>query len=73
MEKVNFMTDSVPDSVKVAVSVAAPSLNFMGISVEDWTYILSAVVSLLFILEKTPMLISRITTFIKWIKRVKKS
>lgn len=63
--------DHIPDTVKVSVSVAAPGLHFLGVSVEQWTFVLSAAVSILFIIEKLPMLISRVKTFIQWIKKVK--
>jgi hypothetical protein len=63
--------DHIPDTIKVGVSVAAPGLHFLGVSVEQWTFVLSAAVSILFIIEKLPMLISRVRAFIKWIKKVK--
>ena len=62
--------DQVPDGVKVGGAVAAPVLQVLGVTVEDWTFILSAVVSILFIIEKMPMLITRTRAFIKWIREV---
>lgn len=44
--------NQVPDSVKVAIATSSAALTFFGISVEEWMYILSGVVSLLFIIEK---------------------
>lgn len=58
--------DNIPDGAKVAVSVTAPVLTLFGITVEDWTYILSAIVSVLFIIEKTPTMIKRVKEFWKW-------
>lgn len=63
--------EQIPDTAKVGASVAAPALHFLGVSVEDWTFVLSAIVSVLFVIEKLPMLITRIKSFIKWIKKVK--
>jgi hypothetical protein len=63
--------DHIHDTVKVGASVAAPGLHFLGVSVEEWTFVLSAVVSILFIIEKMPMLITRLKGFIRWIKKVK--
>jgi len=63
--------DQVPDGAKVAVSVASPVLSFLGVPLQEWTYVLSAIVSLLFIIEKTPLLIQRIKELIKKVKNVK--
>lgn len=57
---------NIPDGAKVAVSVTAPVLTLFGITVEDWTYILSAIVSVLFIIEKTPTMIKRVKELWKW-------
>ena len=67
------MLDQVPDSIKVAGAVSAPVLTFLGITVEDWTFILSAIVSFMFIVEKMPMFISKVKAFIKWMKEVYKN
>lgn len=64
--------EQVPDGVKVTGSLAAPALAFLGISVEDWTYVLSAIVSLMFIIEKLPTIIFRIKTLIRWIDEKRK-
>lgn len=49
--------EQVPDVAKVAVATSAPALTVFGVSVEQWTFVLSAVVSLLFIVEKLPIFI----------------
>ncbi len=63
------ITENIPDSVKVAVSVS-PSLSyvFLGLPLETWTYVLSAVVSIMFIIEKLPVFIERCRQFYKWIR-----
>ena len=43
----------VPDSAKLSVALSSTALTFMGISVEQWMYLLSGIVSLLFIIEKS--------------------
>ena len=63
--------DQVPDGVKVVASVSTPVLSILGFPVEQWGYVLSAIVAILFIIEKLPMLIQRIESLVKWIKRVK--
>lgn len=65
------MLDQVPDGVKVAGAMTAPVLTFLGITVEDWTFILSAFVSILFIIEKLPMFINRVRAFIRWMREAK--
>ena len=64
--------EQVPDTIKVAAAISAPALTFLGISVEQWTFVLSAVVSILFIIEKLPTFIERCRSFMKWIKNVKR-
>lgn len=44
--------EQIPDSAKVGVSLSAPALTLMGVSLEDWSYILAITVSILFIMEK---------------------
>lgn len=59
--------EQVPDSVKVATAVAAPMFSVFGVTVEEWTYILSAVVSVMFIIEKSPIVWKKLKTFGRWI------
>ena len=70
--KEEMQVEHIPDGVKVAISAAPPTLTFMGFPMQEWTYVLSAVVSILFIIEKMPTIISRVRTFIHWIKNVKR-
>lgn len=44
--------EQIPDSAKVGVSLSAPALTLLGVSLEDWSYILAMTVSILFIMEK---------------------
>lgn len=60
--------DQVPDSIKVVAAGAAPALTLMGFTLEEWTFILSGIVSLLFIIEKLPKVLSVIRQFWKWLK-----
>lgn len=53
------ITEHIPDSVKVSASLAAPSLSLFGIPVETWGYILSIIVAIMVIIEKTPIVIQR--------------
>lgn len=61
--------EQIPDGLKVATAVSAPVLTFLGVSVEQWTFVLSAIVSLLFIIEKLPVFISRCKQAYSWMKR----
>lgn len=64
--------ENIPDSVKAGVAVSAPALQYFGIDVEQWTFILSGIVSILFIIEKIPMLLERGRKLLRWIKSLKK-
>ena len=63
---------NIPDSIKVMTAVAAPGLSLMGISIEEWTFILSGIVSVMFIVEKFPMLFNRAASLYRWIKNGRK-
>jgi hypothetical protein len=43
---------SIPDSVKVTVATASSMASLFGLTVEEWQYVLSGIVALLFIIEK---------------------
>lgn len=50
----------VPDHYKAGVAVTPAVLDIAGFPVEQWMFVLSGIVSILFIIEKIPMLIERI-------------
>lgn len=60
---------NVPDVVKVAVATGSSVLTIFGIPVEQWMYILSGIVSLLFIIEKLPIVFKRIKETYGYFKR----
>lgn len=59
--------EAVPDSLKIGASVAPAALSLFGIGLQDWVYISSAIVSLMFIIEKMPVVINRFKSLIHWI------
>ena len=63
----------IPDYIKMSFVVAPSGMHFFGIQVEDWAMIMSIVVALLVVIEKSPMLINRIKLFYQWIKNLKKN
>ena len=56
----------VPDNLKVGVSIAPAALTLFGIGLQDWVYITSAIVSLMFVIEKMPVVIKRFKEFGNW-------
>lgn len=60
--------EQIPDTVKITTALSSSALTFMGLPVEQWMYIMSAIVSLLFILEKLPKAVNSIRLLVKWIK-----
>lgn len=64
-------TDHIPDSLKLTAATSPTVLNLWGIPVEQWMFIASAVVSIMFVIEKAPVCIRNIKIFINWIKDVK--
>lgn len=62
------LLEQIPDGVKVTVATSAPVLTILGVSVEQWTFVLSIIVSILFIIEKLPTVINRCKQAIDLIK-----
>lgn len=60
---------SVPDSVKLTLATGTSALTLFGITVQDWMYIGSAIVSILFIVEKSPIFIERVKELYSWLRR----
>ncbi len=65
--------ENIPDTAKVAGAAAAPVLTFLGVAVEQWGYVISAIVGILFIIEKLPKAAASIRLFINWVKDVKRN
>ena len=61
--------EHVPETIKVSAAVAAPALTIVGYSVEQWTFVLSAIVSLLVIAEKLPGFVKRCKEFVRSVRR----
>ncbi len=51
-EKVQHIVETVPDSVKVVAAGAAPMASLFGLTAEEWSFVLSSIVAILFIVEK---------------------
>lgn len=55
--------EQVPDSAKITSVAIAPILSIFGVPLEQWVYVLSAIMTLLFIIEKIP----KVIISLKWI------
>lgn len=66
----SHISENVPDTIKVGASVAAPSLSVLGLPVEQWGYVLSAVVAIMVIIEKTPVVVQRLKALYAKIKQM---
>lgn len=60
--------EHVPDSVKLVVAAGPPGLFFLGLPVEHWILIMSAIASVLVIIEKIPKAIDSILVLIERFK-----
>lgn len=63
--------EDIPDSIKLAGATTPSALTLFGFPMEQWTYVASAIVSVMFIIEKLPNVIKNIKTFINYVKRTK--
>jgi hypothetical protein len=57
------------DSLKLGVSIAPATLTFFGVGLQDWVYITSALVAVMVMIEKAPIVINRVKTLYRWIVR----
>lgn len=55
--------EQVPDSVKISTSAITPVLAFAGVPIEQWVFVLSAILTCLFIIEKIP----KVVESLRWI------
>lgn len=63
--------EHIPDSLKIAASTGPSVVTLFGIPMEQWTYVASAVVSVMFVIEKMPVMIKRLKEFYAWMREVK--
>ena len=61
IHKTQHVVEAIPDSAKVIATAAAPMASLFGLTVEEWSFVLSGIVALLFILEK-------LYRFYKWVR-----
>lgn len=61
IKQTQHVVETIPDSAKVVVAAASPMASLFGLTVEEWSFVLSGIVALLFILEK-------LYRFYKWVK-----
>ena len=59
--------ENIPETVKVSTAVGPAALSLYGLPIEQWVFILSAVVSILVIVEKLPKAIQAIRNMYQWI------
>lgn len=46
--------EQVPDSVKITMATSPTVLTLFGYPIEQWMYVFSLIVSILFVIEKLP-------------------
>jgi hypothetical protein len=61
--------NDVADVAKVGIATGAPVLSIAGYPVEQWGYVLSAIVALFVIIEKSPVVIARVRQFRNWVRK----
>lgn len=59
--------ENVPETVKVSTAVGPAALSMFGLPIEQWIFVLSAIVSILVIVEKLPKAIHSIKSMYEWI------
>jgi hypothetical protein len=59
--------EQVPESAKLSTAIGPAALSILGMPLDQWVYVLSAIVSLLVIVEKLPKVIQSIKSLKDWI------
>lgn len=60
--------ERIPETAKVSTAVGPAALTLIGMPLDQWILILSAVVSILVIIEKLPKVIHSIKNIKEWIQ-----
>jgi hypothetical protein len=63
---VHQISNQIPDTAKVATAVSSSVLSLFGIPVQEWGYVLSGLVAIVILLEKSPIVIQRIKSLWRW-------
>ncbi len=69
MSQLPNITEQLPDTLKVITAASAPLLTVFGMTVEEWAFILSAIASIVLVIERIPMVINRFRMFKSWIRK----
>lgn len=65
---IRHIVEQVPDSAKITSVAITPILSIFGVPLEQWVYVLSAIMTILFIIEKIP----KVIISLKWMwERIK--
>ena len=57
--------ENIPDSAKLIAAGVPPMASVLGLTVEEWSFVLSGILALMFIVEK-------LYRFYKWARKKKK-
>lgn len=57
--------EQIPDPAKAAITIPVPVLSLAGVPIEQWVFVLSAILTILFIIEKLPKAIMSV----RWLYR----
>lgn len=68
LKNLSEIVRNTPETIKIAAAVAPPGLSLLGASIEEWSFILACIVSIVVIIEKLPVVIKRATSFVEWMK-----
>lgn len=60
--------EHVPESAKLSTAIGPTALSLLGIPIDQWVYVLSAIVSLFVIVEKLPKVVHSIKSMKDWIQ-----
>lgn len=61
--------EKIPESAKVTTALGPAALGLFGIPLEQWILILSAIVSILIIIEKIPKAYNAIVSMVNKLRR----
>lgn len=70
-QQIKEYVEQTPDSIKIAVAAAPPVGTYIfGLSLQEWTYVLSILLTILFIIEKIPKAYASVKLIINKIKKM---
>lgn len=60
--------ENISDTAKLVTATTTPVLSMFGVPIEQWVFVLSAILTVLFIVEKLPKALDSVRRMYRWMR-----